>query len=173
MRALAGTVTADVVVRATEGWTPSLPGQRRTLAPVYSLMVATAPLDEGFWAEAGLGRRQTFSDHRHLIIYGQRTADGRIAFGGRGAPYHYGSAVRPAFDRVPRVHRALARTLTELFPALAGVEITHPGAGPSACHGTGAPRSASTARPASPGPAGTWATASPPPTWPAAPWPTW
>ncbi|MGO9455550.1 MAG: NAD(P)/FAD-dependent oxidoreductase [Acidimicrobiales bacterium] len=125
VRALAGTVTADVVVRATEGWTPSLPGQRRTLAPAYSLMVATAPLDEGFWSQAGLGRRQTFSDHRHLIVYGQRTADGRIAFGGRGAPYHYGSAVRPAFDRVPRVHRALARTLTELFPALAGVEITH------------------------------------------------
>jgi glycine/D-amino acid oxidase-like deaminating enzyme len=125
VRTLAGTVSADVVVRATEGWTPTLPGQRRTLAPVYSLMVATAPLGEEFWEHAGLGGRQTFSDHRHLIIYGQRTADGRIAFGGRGAPYHYGSAVRPAFDREPRVHRALAASLAELFPALAGVEITH------------------------------------------------
>jgi glycine/D-amino acid oxidase-like deaminating enzyme len=120
-----GTVTAEVVVRATEGWTPSLHGQRRALAPVYSLMVATAPLGQEFWSEAGLGRRQTFADHRHLIIYGQRTADGRIAFGGRGAPYHFGSAVRPAFDQVPGVHRALARTLVDLFPSLDGVEITH------------------------------------------------
>lgn len=125
VRTLRGRITADVVVRATEGWTPSLPGQRRTLLPVYSLMVATAPLTDGFWERAGLRDRQTFADHRHLVIYGQRTADGRIAFGGRGAPYHYGSVVRPAFDRVPKVHHALARTLAELFPDLSGVEITH------------------------------------------------
>ena len=38
---------------------------------------------------------ESFSDHRRLIIYGQRTADDRLAFGGRGAPYHFGSSVRP------------------------------------------------------------------------------
>jgi glycine/D-amino acid oxidase-like deaminating enzyme len=120
-----GTVTADTVVRATEGWTPALAGHRRALAPVYSLMVATEPLGDGFWDRAGLADRQTFADHRHLIVYGQRTADGRIAFGGRGAPYHFGSAVRPGFDRVPSVHRALVDTLVELFPALGSAEITH------------------------------------------------
>jgi hypothetical protein len=35
----------------------------------------------------------TFSDHRHPIIYGQRTADDRFVFGGRGAPYHFGSRI--------------------------------------------------------------------------------
>ena len=125
-----GTVTADVVVRAVEGWTPSLPGQRRALAPVYSLMIATEPLDDAFWSRAHLVRRETFSDHRHMIIYGQRTADGRLAFGGRGAPYHFASSVRPAFDVAPRVHRALEHTLVELFPSLAGVRITHRWGGP-------------------------------------------
>ncbi len=125
-----GTVRADVVVRATEGYTARLPGERRILAPVYSLMVATEPLGEGFWDGAGLARRQTFADHRHLIIYGQRTADGRIAFGGRGAPYHLGSRVHRAYDRVPRVHEALRRTLTSLFPALGGVRLTHGWGGP-------------------------------------------
>ncbi len=125
-----GTVTADVVVRAVEGWTPSLPGQRRTLAPVYSLMIATEPLDDAFWGRAHLERRQTFSDYRHMIIYGQRTADGRLAFGGRGAPYHFASTIRPAFDTAPRVHRALEETLVELFPSLAGVRITHRWGGP-------------------------------------------
>jgi glycine/D-amino acid oxidase-like deaminating enzyme len=125
-----GTVRAEFVVRATEGYTPELPGARRTLLPVYSLMLATEPLPASFWESTGLASRETFSDFRHLIIYGQRTADDRFAFGGRGAPYHFGSRVRPAYDREPRVFAALRRTLVDLFPPLAGVEITHTWGGP-------------------------------------------
>jgi glycine/D-amino acid oxidase-like deaminating enzyme len=125
-----GTVKARYVIRATEGYTPVLPGQHRTLAPVYSLMIATAPLPGQAWAEIGLAGRPTFNDLRHLIIYGQRTADGRLAFGGRGAPYHLGSAVRSSFDRVPAVFNALRRTLTELFPVLGDVKVTHAWGGP-------------------------------------------
>ncbi|MGD0376831.1 MAG: FAD-binding oxidoreductase [Streptosporangiaceae bacterium] len=125
-----GTVRAPYVIRATEGYTPRLPGLRRAIAPVYSLMIATAPLPDAAWDEIGLAGRPTFGDLRHLIIYGQRTADGRLAFGGRGAPYHLGSAVRPAFDRVPAVFAALRRTLAELFPALATARFTHAWGGP-------------------------------------------
>jgi glycine/D-amino acid oxidase-like deaminating enzyme len=125
-----GTVRADVVVRATEAWTATLPGFERDVVPVYSLMVATEPLGDDFWAAAGLASRPTFADHRHMIIYGQRTADGRIAFGGRGAPYHYGSAVRPGFDVEPGVHELLRRTLTELFPGLGSTRFTHAWGGP-------------------------------------------
>jgi len=125
-----GTVRADVVVRAVEGWTPTLPGEHRTLAPVYSMMIATEPLGDAFWSRAHLARRETFADFRHLIIYGQRTAEGRLAFGGRGAPYHFGSSVRPEYDRLARVHQALGATLVELFPDLEGVEITHRWGGP-------------------------------------------
>jgi glycine/D-amino acid oxidase-like deaminating enzyme len=125
-----GIVRADVVVRATEAWTPTLPGHQRDIVPVYSLMVATEPLGDDFWAEAGLSGRATFADHRHMIIYGQRTADGRLAFGGRGAPYHYGSAVRSEFDREPAVHALLRDTLVELFPRLEGRRFTHAWGGP-------------------------------------------
>jgi glycine/D-amino acid oxidase-like deaminating enzyme len=125
-----GTVRARYVVRATEGYTPGLPGLRRAIAPVYSLMIATEPLPEQTWAQIGLAGRPTFGDMRHLIIYGQRTADGRLAFGGRGAPYHLGSAVRPSFDRVPAVFAELRRTLTELFPVLGDVKVTHTWGGP-------------------------------------------
>jgi glycine/D-amino acid oxidase-like deaminating enzyme len=86
----AGTVSARYVVRATEGYTPGLPGQERAIAPAYSLMIATEPLPDAAWDQIGLAGRPTFGDLRHLIIYGQRTADGRLAFGGRGAPYHRG-----------------------------------------------------------------------------------
>ena len=110
-----GTVTAGVVVRALEGYTAGLPGYRRALAPVYSLMIVTEPLPASVWDRIGLARRETFSDYRHLIIYGQRTADDRLAFGGRGAPYHFGSRIHPSYDRDPAVFDALRRTLTELF----------------------------------------------------------
>jgi glycine/D-amino acid oxidase-like deaminating enzyme len=125
-----GSVRAERVVRATEGYTPELPGQRRTVVPVYSLMLATEPLPSSFWADAGLARRQTFNDHRHVIIYGQRTMDDRFAFGGRGAPYHYGSNIKPAFDREPAVFSELRRVLIELFPAVADYRVTHTWGGP-------------------------------------------
>jgi glycine/D-amino acid oxidase-like deaminating enzyme len=125
-----GTVRAATVVRATEGYTRTLRGQERALVPVYSLMIATEPLSDQFWDRAGLAGRATFADHRHLVIYGQRTEDGRMAFGGRGAPYHFGSAIRPEYDRDADVHEALRQTLVDLFPALAGAEITHRWGGP-------------------------------------------
>jgi len=126
----AGDLPADVIVRATEGYTARLPGLRRAIAPVYSLMIATAPLPDSAWSEIGLAERETFSDFRHLIIYGQRTADGRLAFGGRGAPYHFGSRIAPSYDRAPRVFAALHTTLAELFPVLRDVPITHRWGGP-------------------------------------------
>jgi len=125
-----GTVRTGTVVRATEGYTRTLAGHQRDVIPVYSLMIATEPLPESFWAEHGLAGRETFADHRHLVIYGQRTEDGRMAFGGRGAPYHFGSTIRPEYDRDDAVHQALRRTLVELFPALSGAEVTHRWGGP-------------------------------------------
>ena len=125
VRTAVGTVKADVVVRATEAFTGSLKGNARRLAPIYSLMVATEPLSESFWREAGLRDRETFNDGRHMIIYGQRTADDRLAFGGRGAPYHFGSRISPSFDRHPKVKALLHETLRDLFPSLGDAAITH------------------------------------------------
>ncbi len=120
-----GIVRADVVVRALEGYTSTLDGYRRTLSPLYSLMVATEPLSDDVWAGIGLSERQTFADDRHLVIYGQRTADGRIAFGGRGAPYGFGSKIDPRIERRSGVHDRIVETLVDLLPVLEGVAITH------------------------------------------------
>ena len=119
------TIAAKFIVRATEGYSPTIKQSRRAVVPVYSLMIATEPLPETFWQETGLAQRQTFSDFRNLVIYGQRTADNRFAFGGRGAPYHFGSAIKPENDQVPEVHALLEQTLFELFPSARGVQITH------------------------------------------------
>lgn len=130
VRTARGSVRARSVIRATEAYTALLPGARREITPVYSLMIATEPLSDDLWTRIGLADRETFNDLRHLIIYGQRTADGRLAFGGRGAPYHFGSSIRHSYDQASGVHDALARTLVELFPDLADMAITHRWGGP-------------------------------------------
>ncbi len=123
-------VRAKNVIRATEGYTKTLHAEKRSVAPVYSLMVATEQLPESTWDAIGLRERETFSDYRNLIIYGQRTADNRIAFGGRGAPYHFNSKISPLQDLNPGVHTELRNTLTQMFPILQGVHYTHAWGGP-------------------------------------------
>jgi glycine/D-amino acid oxidase-like deaminating enzyme len=130
VRTQRGDVRSPIVIRATEGYTAGLPGARRELLPIYSMMVATAPLPADAWAAIGLADRTTFTDGRRGIIYGQRTADGRLAFGGRGAPYHFGSAVRSRFDTDPGVRDRLTETLRSLFPVIHDAEITHHWGGP-------------------------------------------
>ncbi len=127
-----GVVTARTVVRATEAWAAHL--APRSVVPVYSLIVATRPLPAAFWDQAGLGGGQTFTDERHLIVYGQRTADDRLVFGGRGAPYHWRSRIAPAFDRDDRVFTGLRAAVRDLFPAVRDspdfTDFTHAWGGP-------------------------------------------
>lgn len=127
---VARTVSAGVVVNATEGYGSQLPQVGRRILPLYSLMIATEPLSDETWDRIGIEHGQTFADFRNLIVYGQRTADNRFAFGGRGARYHLGSAIRPAYDRSHTVRDHLVRTLFELFPDAAGARITHHWGGP-------------------------------------------
>jgi glycine/D-amino acid oxidase-like deaminating enzyme len=125
-----GVVTCDRAVIAIEGYGAALPQTHRSILPLYSLMIATEPLPSSFWNEVGIPHGRTFSDYRHLLVYGQRTADDRFAFGGRGARYHWGSAIRAEYDRVDRVFRHLRRTLGELFPAIGDAAVTHRWGGP-------------------------------------------
>jgi len=124
-----GIVTADRIVLATEGYGATLRQTHRRILPLYSLMIATEPLPDSFWNEIGIAHGQTFTDFRHLLIYGQRTADNRFAFGGRGARYHWGSSIRPEYDRSPRVFEHLHRALRELFPSM-DAAVTHRWGGP-------------------------------------------
>jgi glycine/D-amino acid oxidase-like deaminating enzyme len=125
-----GLVRAQAVVRATEGYSAQFRGAHRDVIPFYSLMIATEPLDPTVLDEIGLRNGETFADMRHLVIYGQRTFEGRIAFGGRGAPYHYASRIRPGYDNDSRIHSQVHKTLVDLFPALSGTRVTHRWGGP-------------------------------------------
>jgi len=125
-----GTVSCANLVVATEGYGATLAKTHRRVLPLYSLMIATEPLSDALWDDIGIEHGQTFTDFRHLLIYGQRTADNRFAFGGRGARYHWGSAIHSSYDRVPRVFAHLRDTLIDLFPQAAGAAVTHEWGGP-------------------------------------------
>jgi glycine/D-amino acid oxidase-like deaminating enzyme len=127
---ISGIVHAQTVVRATEAWTQTFPEARGAVAPVYSLVIATEPLPAKVWDEIGWAGRETLHDGRNLIIYAQRTADGRIVFGGRGAPYHWGSRISPGYDSSPRVFDLLESALHDLLPPTRGAAITHRWGGP-------------------------------------------
>ena len=125
-----GSVRANTIIEATEAYRSRLPGSRRITLPLYSLMIATEPLSDTTWEAIGLAPGETFADYRRLIIYGQRTADNRFAFGGRGAPYHFGSRIAPRFDRNEHVFTRLAATLKDLFPQIGSAQVTHRWGGP-------------------------------------------
>ena len=123
-------VRADVVIRATEGFTSQIRRHRRTLAPLYSYMVATEPLTKLQRDQIGWQNRETYHDARNMIIYVQITSDGRIAFGGRGAPYHFGSRVKPRYDHHDEIHQRIISSMHEVFPFTKDLEITHRWGGP-------------------------------------------
>ncbi|MGW0766821.1 NAD(P)/FAD-dependent oxidoreductase [Streptomyces sp. NPDC002676] len=120
-----GTVRAPYVLRCTEGFTASLKGQRRTWLPMNSSMIATEPLTDEQWAAIGWEGRETLGDMAHAYMYAQRTADGRIALGGRGVPYRFGSRTDNDGRTQEATIEALHEILVRFFPALAGVRVEH------------------------------------------------
>ncbi len=125
----AGEVRGRVVVRATEGFTADLAGLHRDWLPMNSSMVATAPLPSAVWDAVGWEGRETLGDTAHGYMYAQRTADDRIALGGRGVPYRWGSRVDTDGQTPERTVAALRRVLEEFFPVLrdlpGGVPLEH------------------------------------------------
>ena len=120
-----GTVRAPQVLRCLEGFTASIRGQRRTWLPMNSSMVVTEPLSDAAWDQLGWAGSEVLGDVAHAYMYAQRTADGRIALGGRGVPYRYGSRTDPAGVTQRQTVGALTELLFQMFPAAAGTPIAH------------------------------------------------
>ena len=118
-----GTVRAAQVLRCLEGYTAGLAGQRRTWLPMNSAIVVTEPLTDRQWDAVGWRDSELLGDLAHAYCYAQRTADGRIALGGRGIPYRFGSRTDVDGRTQEWTIASLRRTLDDLFPAVAEVPL--------------------------------------------------
>ncbi len=120
-----GTVSASHVIRATEGFTAQLAQSHREWLPLNSSMIATEPLPEAVWDELGWQHRDVVGDMAHVYMYAQRTADDRIALGGRGVPYRYGSRVDTDGATRASTIAELTAILGDMFPAARSARIDH------------------------------------------------
>ncbi len=120
-----GTVRATYVLRATEGFTAGLPGLHRTWLPMNSSLIVTEPLPAAMWDEMGWSGRETLGDLAHAYMYAQRTIDDRIAIGGRGVPYRYGSRTDHDGKTQSSTIAALQQILHRLLPVTRDAAIDH------------------------------------------------
>jgi glycine/D-amino acid oxidase-like deaminating enzyme len=124
-RTPAGDVRAPYILRCTEGFTADIPGQHRTLLPMNSAMIVTGPLSDEAWQRIGWDGCETLGDEAHAYIYAQRTADGRIALGGRGIPYRFGSGIDHDGAIAASTIAQLGRILRRMFPAATPAGLEH------------------------------------------------
>lgn len=112
-----GCTRAGHVLLATNGYTDKVdPWLRRRMVPVRSRIVATAPLSNNLMRQL-MPRGVMCSETRKLHYYYRPSPDGtRILFGGRDGTI----AGDPQWPTA-----SLVRALTDIFPELNGVDITH------------------------------------------------
>lgn len=120
-----GTVRADHIVKATEGFTADLKGHRRFWLPMNSSMIVTEPLSADAWEQIGWRGGELVGDGAHSFCYMQRTPDGRVVVGGRGVPYRYGSRTDSSGETHATTRSQLREMLAQYFPAAAGAAIDH------------------------------------------------
>ena len=125
-----GHARAKTIVLAGESYLARFPQLRRKVLPVYSLIALTEPLSASDWQEIGWEAREGLSSATNMVKYLTHTSDGRILFGGRGAPYHVGSSIKDEYDRHEPTHRMLQDDVRAWFPMLKDVRFTHTWGGP-------------------------------------------
>ena len=112
-----GAVSAGDVVIATNGYTGSLtPALKKRVIPIASHIIATKELPPDL-ARSLIPKARTLSDTKRVLCYYRMSPNGkRMVFGGRAR-----------FTRVDATVSApiLYRYMTDRFPRLRGVKITH------------------------------------------------
>ncbi|WP_246676677.1 FAD-binding oxidoreductase, partial [Mesorhizobium sp. B1-1-5] len=120
-----GVVRAEKIVRATEGFTAGIAGYERLWLPLNSAIVVTEKLPQKLWDEIGWSGYEVLGDAAHSSRYAQRTREGRIAMGGRGVPYRFGSRTDTRGKTQQATIDQLHEILTRLLPQTKGVRLDH------------------------------------------------
>jgi glycine/D-amino acid oxidase-like deaminating enzyme len=120
-----GRIRAGTILRATEGFTATLPGLRRDWLPLNSAQIVTVPLPPDIWERIGWQGHEIVGDFANAYCYCQRTREGRIAVGARGIPYRFASRLDDQGTPDPETIRRLTAILHRHFPAARDAPIDH------------------------------------------------
>ena len=116
VRTAAGTVIAENVVLATNGYTDDLwPGLRRSIVPLFGAIAASTPLPDAV-ARGVMPGRSVLYESGAITVYYRIDGDQRLLIGGRGPMREIDSAAA-----IPHL-LAYSR---KLWPVLEGVNWTH------------------------------------------------
>lgn len=118
-----GTVTAEKVVFATNGYTHLIPGLASKQVPAFAYIVVTERLSEAQHASIGWAGREGIEDGRNFMHFYRLTPDNRILAGGGPGLVPYGGNMD--HDAYPKAWAHLERFITATFPQLSGIRITH------------------------------------------------
>jgi glycine/D-amino acid oxidase-like deaminating enzyme len=111
-----GTVTADKLILATNGYTGDLwPGLRRSLVPLFSAIAATEPLPEAL-AQLIMPSRSSLYEVGKITVYYRVGVDNRLLIGGR-------SVQRDV--TAPEALHYLTDDAVRLWPALREIRWSH------------------------------------------------
>lgn len=116
-----GVVRANLVIRATEGFTADSAQFHRQLIPIKSALIVTEPLPAEVWKTIGWDGFETLSETSYLTNYCQRTRENRLTIGGRGVPYRFGSQIDSDGITESATANSLFQDLERLFPNVAKV----------------------------------------------------
>ncbi|MHB9798992.1 NAD(P)/FAD-dependent oxidoreductase [Pseudomonas sp. MT3] len=129
LRTPEGCVRARRVVLAHNAWAAAIPELRRTILPVTSTIVATAPIPQRL-EQIGWTGGEAITDSQLMVDYYRTTHDGRIAFGKGTGMISYASRVDGSYDDNPQLNEDTERDFRRSYPQLADVPITHAWSGP-------------------------------------------
>jgi glycine/D-amino acid oxidase-like deaminating enzyme len=123
-----GTVTADKIALATNGYSLAISELKAMQQPVWTYIILSEPLKKEQLDEIGWQGREGIEDYRNLVHYYRLTPDNRLLMGGRDIIVKYGANMDN--DMNPQIFSQLEQDIVDFYPCLKGLQITHRWGGP-------------------------------------------
>jgi glycine/D-amino acid oxidase-like deaminating enzyme len=120
-----GRVTAEHVVVATNAYQHAFKPFRNKVIPIWSYTMVTEPLSDQQLARVEWPGRHGFEDKRNYITIGRLTAENRVLWAGRLAPYFFANDMDLRHMRNPAVYAELKEAFRSFFPMWNDVRFTH------------------------------------------------
>lgn len=118
-----GTVSAEKIVFATNGYTHLLPGMRSKQLPAFTYVIVTEPLNAGQRTAIGWAGRESIEDGRNYMHYYRLLPDGRLLAG--GGPGLVPFAGNMDHDVSVKAWDHLEGFIGKTFPALRGLRVEY------------------------------------------------